>query len=66
MFYRKDVFEKAGYNDPPKTWEELLDLCKKIKALHPDEEKYAIYLPTNEWAPFVMFGLQTGSSLLKG
>ena len=65
MFYRKDVFERAGYNNPPKTWTELLDLSKKIKAMHPKEEKYAIYLPTNEWAPFVIFGMEAGSSLLK-
>jgi len=65
MFYRKDVFEKAGYNHPPKTWEELLDLSRKIKALYKGEDKYAIYLPTNEWAPFVIFGLQAGSDLLK-
>jgi multiple sugar transport system substrate-binding protein len=65
MFYRKDVFEKVGYNSPPKTWAELLDLSKKIKAMHLKEEKYAIYLPTNEWAPFVMFGMEAGSSLLK-
>jgi len=65
MFYRKDVFEKAGYNHPPKTWEELLDLSRKIKALYKGEDKYAIYLPTNEWAPFVIFELQAGSDLLK-
>lgn len=65
MFYRKDVFERAGYINPPKNWVELLDLSKKIKAMHPREEKYAIYLPTNEWAPFVMFGMEAGSSLLK-
>ena len=65
MFYRKDVFERAGYINPPKNWIELLDLSKKIKAMHPREEKYAIYLPTNEWAPFVMFGMEAGSSLLK-
>ncbi len=65
MFYRKDVFERTGYKDPPKTWVELLDLSQKIKAMHPKEEKYAIYLPTNEWAPFVMFGMEAGSSLLK-
>lgn len=64
MFYRKDVFERAGYINPPKNWIELLDLSKKIKAMHPREEKYAIYLPTNEWAPFVMFGMEAGSSLL--
>lgn len=65
MFYRKDVFERAGYINPPKNWVELLDLSKKIKAMYPREEKYAIYLPTNEWAPFVMFGMEAGSSLLK-
>jgi len=65
MFCRMDVFKKVGYNEPPESWEELLDLSRKIKALHPDEEKYAIYLPTNEWASFVIFGLQTGVELLK-
>ncbi len=65
MFCRKDVFEKAGYKNPPKNWQELLDLSKKIKAFHPNEEKYAIYLPTNEFAPFIIFGMQAGSSILK-
>jgi multiple sugar transport system substrate-binding protein len=65
MFYRTDVFKKAGYDQPPKSWDELYDLCKKIKALHRGEDKYAIYLPTNEWAPFVIFGLQNGATLLK-
>lgn len=65
MFYRKDVFEKAGYKNPPKTWAELYDLSKKIKAFYPKEEKYAIYLPTNEFATFIMFGMQAGSSILK-
>ena len=65
IYYRKDVFEKVGYNEPPKNWNQLFDLAKKIKSLHADEEKYAIYLPTNEWAPFVMFGMEAGSSLLK-
>jgi multiple sugar transport system substrate-binding protein len=65
MFYRKDVFEKAGYKNPPKNWNELLDLSKKIKSFYPKEEKYAIYLPTNEFAPFIMFAMQAGSSILK-
>lgn len=65
IYYREDVFEKVGYNEPPKNWNELFDLSKKIKSIHPNEEKYAIYLPTNEWAPFVMFGMEAGSSLLK-
>jgi multiple sugar transport system substrate-binding protein len=65
MFYRTDIFERAGYKQPPKSWTELYDLCKKIKALYKGEEKYAIYLPTNEWPPFIIFGLQNNASLLK-
>jgi multiple sugar transport system substrate-binding protein len=65
LFCRKDIFKKAGYNNPPKTWDELLDLSRKIKALYPDEEKYAIYLPTNEWNSFIIFGMQAGAHLLK-
>ncbi|MBK9096671.1 MAG: extracellular solute-binding protein [bacterium] len=65
MFYRTDIFERAGYKQPPKSWDELYDLCKKIKSLFPGQDKYAIYLPTNEWVPFIVFGLQNGSPLLK-
>lgn len=65
MFYRKDIFEKAGYKNPPHNWKELFDLSEKIKALYPNVEKYAIYLPTNEWAPFIIFGMDAGSSILK-
>src|SRR3970040_1535574 len=37
MFYRTDVFKRAGYDQPPKSWNELYDLCKKIKTLHHGE-----------------------------
>ena len=30
MFYRKDIFTNAGYYQPPKSWDELYDLSKKI------------------------------------
>src|SRR5258708_38752401 len=32
FFYRKDLFEKAGIKGEPKTWDEFLDACKKLKA----------------------------------
>ncbi|MCK6601203.1 MAG: sugar ABC transporter substrate-binding protein [Bacteroidetes bacterium] len=63
MFYRKDVFRKAGYDHPPKTWAELRDLCEKIKKQNP--KNFAVYLPANEWAHFITFGLQAGSPILK-
>ncbi|MEX2115432.1 MAG: sugar ABC transporter substrate-binding protein [Bacteroidota bacterium] len=64
LYYRKDIFERAGYSRPPKTWKEWFDLAQKIKRTA-GEDNYAVFLPTNEWAPFVAAGLQAGSSLLK-
>lgn len=65
LFYRTDVFEKAGFSSPPKTWDELYQLSKKIRESHKGEEKYAIFIATNEWANFVIFGLQNGAEILK-
>ncbi|MCF8240662.1 MAG: sugar ABC transporter substrate-binding protein [Melioribacteraceae bacterium] len=65
LFYRTDVLAEAGLNHPPQTWEELYDVSKKIKEIPGKKDKYAIYLPANEWASFVIFGLQAGSTILK-
>src|SRR5713101_4383767 len=65
LFYRTDILANAGYSHAPRTWDELYDASKKIKLAANGEEKYAILLPTNEWAPFVVTGLQAGSTLLK-
>ena len=32
FFYRKDLFDNAGVKSEPKTWDEFLDACKKLKA----------------------------------
>ncbi|WP_244951883.1 ABC transporter substrate-binding protein, partial [Trinickia caryophylli] len=32
MFYRKDLFQKAGIASEPKTWPEFLEACRKLKA----------------------------------
>lgn len=65
LFYRTDVFKKAGFDSPPKTWVELYELSKRIKANYKSQEKYAIFIATNEWANFVIFGLQNGAEILK-
>ena len=65
LFYRTDVFKKAGFDSPPKTWDELYQLSKRIRESHKGEEKYAIFIATNEWANFVIFGLQNGAEILK-
>lgn len=65
VFYRKDILAKAGYDEFPRTWMELYDASKKIKDYYGSEEKYAIYLPTNEWATFIIFAMQNKSSILR-
>ena len=32
MFYRKDLFKKVGIAGEPKSWDEFLEACKKLKA----------------------------------
>jgi multiple sugar transport system substrate-binding protein len=33
LYYNKELFEKAGINEPPKTWDELKEAARKITAL---------------------------------
>ncbi|MFA3783953.1 sugar ABC transporter substrate-binding protein [Melioribacteraceae bacterium 4301-Me] len=65
LFYRKDILESVGYKDPPKTWNELFEMSVKIRDKFKGQTKYAMLIPTNEWVPFIIFGIQNGSSLLK-
>ncbi|MFZ9521039.1 MAG: ABC transporter substrate-binding protein [Silvanigrellaceae bacterium] len=32
FYYRKDLFQKAGLSTPPKTWDEFISACQKLKA----------------------------------
>lgn len=63
LFYRKDKLKEAGFDAPPQTWQELLEISEAIKKLNPNF--YSIFLPTNEWQNFIIFGLQNNSTLLK-
>ncbi|MBW7887668.1 MAG: sugar ABC transporter substrate-binding protein [Bacteroidetes bacterium] len=64
LFYRKDILAAVGYTHPPKTWDELKDVSRKI-VNSGKRKRYAIFLPTNEWLPSVLFGMEAGSTLLK-
>jgi ABC-type glycerol-3-phosphate transport system substrate-binding protein len=43
MFYNKALLAKAGYNAPPKTWGEMLEMSKKVAGLGKDAGGNQIY-----------------------
>jgi multiple sugar transport system substrate-binding protein len=63
LFYRKDLLQAAGVAAPPRTWTEWHDALRRLKA-RAGPGRFAILLPTDEWAQPVIFGLQKGASLL--
>lgn len=68
LFYRKDILASVGYNSPPQSWDEWLDLSYKIKNLSsPQQRRYAVFfsLIYNDWAVPVILILSNGGQLLK-
>ncbi|HEY0590611.1 MAG TPA: sugar ABC transporter substrate-binding protein [Thermoanaerobaculia bacterium] len=62
LFYRTDVFREAGWDEPPKTWEEWVRL---MEAIHEKKlTRWPAFLATNEWQPPVVLALGTGSTIL--
>ena len=64
LFYRRDILAEAGYPEPPTTWGEWRDAMEAVKAdMGPGQ--YPLLLPSNEWPPLIIFGMQAGSPLLR-
>jgi multiple sugar transport system substrate-binding protein len=60
IFYRTDLFKKAGITETPKTWEELRKVAKKLtidKNGDKQPEQYGMLLPLGkgEWTVFSWF-----------
>jgi len=64
LFYRKDLLARAGFAAPPTTWSAWLAAMRAIKA-QDGQGQFPIFLPTNEWPPPVILGLQAGSPILR-
>jgi multiple sugar transport system substrate-binding protein len=63
LFYRRDILAAAGYDSMPGSWREWRAALHAVKS-HVGPDRYAIFLPVNEWTQPVILGLQTGSPLL--
>ncbi len=64
IFYRSDLLAAAGYKQMPVTWADWRTSMEKIKS-RMTARQYPILIPTTEWPPPVILGLQAGSPLLR-
>ncbi|NOT33450.1 MAG: sugar ABC transporter substrate-binding protein [Candidatus Eisenbacteria bacterium] len=64
LFYRRDLLAQAGYREMPTTWAEWRRAMEAIKRVV-GPERFAIFLPVNEWNPPMILGLQAGSPILR-
>ncbi|MFI5168584.1 MAG: sugar ABC transporter substrate-binding protein, partial [Thermoanaerobaculales bacterium] len=64
LFYRTDILLRAGFAQPPATWDAWLDASIRIKQ-QAAPDSYAILLPLTEWQTPVILALQLGADLLR-
>jgi multiple sugar transport system substrate-binding protein len=64
LFYRKDLLAQAGWKEMPTSWADWRRAMEDIKRTV-GKDRWAIFLPTNEWAQPAVLGMQAGSPLLK-
>jgi multiple sugar transport system substrate-binding protein len=64
LFYRSDLLANAGYATMPTTWATWREAMQKLK-VRMSPKQYPLLIPTTEWRPPVIFGVQAGSSLLR-
>ena len=67
VYYRKDILREAGFKEPPKTWNEVINVCDMIQRQAKEKgiTRYPFFLPTGEWVPVIALGMQTGGHFLK-
>jgi len=64
LFYRKDLLAQAGWKEMPTSWADWRRAMEDVKRTV-GKDRWAIFLPTNEWAQPAILGMQAGSPLLK-
>jgi multiple sugar transport system substrate-binding protein len=64
QFYRSDLFDRAGYRDPPMNWGDWKRALHEVKRVA-GPGSFAILLPLNEFEQLLTFGLQQEEPLLR-
>jgi multiple sugar transport system substrate-binding protein len=63
LFYRVDLLRQAGFDHPPKTWNEWRQMLAATS--HPDRKIYGALLPTNEFEQLLSLALQQPDPILR-
>ncbi len=63
LFYRKDILARAGFDSMPDTWDGWRRAMIAVRRMAAPGQ-YPIFLPTNEWPPQAILGLQQRSPLI--
>lgn len=63
-FYRKDLLDKAGFEQPPKTWPEWERAMAAVRR-EVGPQRYAVMLPLNEYEQLLSLALQQDDPLLR-
>ena len=63
LFYRRDLFARAGYPRMPQRWDEFRAALLAVRR-QSGGKTYPLFLPPNEYEQLLAFGLQAGSPLL--
>ena len=63
LFYRKDLFTRAGYPVMPQRWDQFRAALAAVRR-QSGGRNFGVILPLNEYEPLVAMGMQAGSPLL--
>lgn len=63
LFYRTDLLRAAGFDHPPRDWDEWRRMLAALS--HPQQHRYGILLPTNEYEQLMSLALQQPDPLLR-
>ena len=64
LFYRQDILRDAGIVRPPRDWAEWMQAATAVKK-HVGKDKFALFVPLNEFDMQVALALQQGVPLLR-
>jgi multiple sugar transport system substrate-binding protein len=64
LFYRRDLLSQAGFDAPPRDWDEWLRMQVALKQ-RGGADRYAVLLPLNEFEPLLALWLQQGEPMLR-